>query len=94
MTEAVIIDANRTPMGRSKGGVFRNRRADDLSADLVKDLMRRNPNMDSNRVDDISWGCVQQTLEQGYNIARFIGLEAGLSEKIELKQLTDSVVLL
>lgn len=82
MTEAVIIDANRTPMGRSKGGVFRNRRADDLSADLVKDLMKRNPNMDPNRVDDISWGCVQQTLEQGYNIARFIGLEAGLSEKI------------
>ena len=37
MEEAVIIDANRTPMGRSKGGVFRNRRADDLSADLVKD---------------------------------------------------------
>ena len=82
MEEAVIIDANRTPMGRSKGGVFRNRRADDLSADLVKDLLARNPNMDKDRVDDISWGCVQQTLEQGYNIARFIGLGAGLSEKI------------
>ena len=38
--------------------------------------------MDKDRVDDISWGCVQQTLEQGYNIARFIGLGAGLSEKI------------
>ncbi len=82
MEEAVIIDANRTPMGRSKGGVFRNRRADDLSSELVRSLLARNPNMDPNKIDDISWGCVQQTLEQGYNIARFIGLGAGLSEKV------------
>jgi len=80
--EAVIIDAMRTPMGRSKGGFFRHRRADDISSDLVKGLLKRNPKLETKYIDDIVWGCVQQTLEQGYNIARFIGIGAGLSHHI------------
>ncbi len=74
MREAVIVDAARTPMGRSKGGVFRNVRAENLSAALVRGLLERNPKLKPALVDDIIWGCVQQTLEQGFNIARFIGL--------------------
>ena len=42
--DVVIIDCARTPMGRSKNGVFRNVRAEDLSADLVNALFARNPN--------------------------------------------------
>ncbi|MFK7872582.1 MAG: acetyl-CoA C-acyltransferase FadA [Oligoflexales bacterium] len=75
MKEAVVVDAVRTPMGRSKGGVFRNRRAEDMSADLVNALFERNPKVDPNEVEDVIWGCVQQTLEQGFNIARFISLQ-------------------
>mgnify|MGYP001500836627 CR=1 FL=1 len=74
MKEAVIIDAARTPMGKSKNGVFRNVRAENLSAELTKGLLARNPKVDPAQIDDIIWGCVQQTLEQGFNIARFIGL--------------------
>lgn len=74
MKQAVIIDAARTPMGRSKNGVFRNKRAENLSADLVNKLLERNPKVDPKEVEDVIWGCVGQTGEQGFNIARNIGL--------------------
>lgn len=70
MKDVVIVDAIRTPMGRSKGGVFRNVRAESLSAHLMSALIKRNPNLDPSEVEDIIWGCVQQTKEQGFNIAR------------------------
>ncbi len=70
MTEVVIVDAIRTPMGRSKGGMFRHIRAEQLSAHLMQALLVRNPQMDPNDIEDILWGCVQQTLEQGFNVAR------------------------
>lgn len=76
--EVVIVDAVRTPMGRSKGGMFRDRRADDISADLVRGLLARNSSLDPKNIDDVIWGCVQQTLEQGYNLGRFVALQAGI----------------
>jgi acetyl-CoA acyltransferase len=57
-------------MGRSRGGVFRNVRAETLSAHLMTSLLERNPNLDPAEIDDIIWGCVQQTKEQGFNVAR------------------------
>jgi acetyl-CoA acyltransferase len=70
MKEVVVVDCIRTPMGRSKGGIFRNVRAETLSAHLMSKLIERNPNLDPNDIEDIIWGCVQQTKEQGFNIAR------------------------
>ena len=70
MKDVVVIDCIRSPMGRSKGGVFRNVRAETLSAHLMSQLLARNPNVDPNEIEDIIWGCVQQTKEQGFNIAR------------------------
>ncbi len=70
MKDVVVIDCIRTPMGRSKGGVFRNVRAESLSAHLMNALLERNPNLDPSEIEDIIWGCVQQTKEQGFNIAR------------------------
>ncbi|MBT1450223.1 acetyl-CoA C-acyltransferase FadA [Glaciecola sp. XM2] len=70
MKDVVVIDCIRTPMGRSKGGVFRNVRAEDLSAHLMSKLLERNPNVDPAEIEDIIWGCVQQTKEQGFNVAR------------------------
>ena len=78
MNNVVIVDCIRTPMGRSKGGAFRHVRAEDLSAHLMKGLLTRNPQLDANNIEDIYWGCVQQTLEQGFNIGRNAALLAGL----------------
>jgi acetyl-CoA acyltransferase len=74
MKDVVIVDAVRTPMGRSKGGMFRHVRAENLSAALINALLQRNPKVDPGEIEDVIWGCVQQTLEQGYNIARFASL--------------------
>ena len=82
MTDVVIVDAVRTPMGRSKGGMYRNVRAEELSAHLVKAIMARNAALKPSDVEDVIWGCVQQTKEQGFNIARNIGLMAGLPQSV------------
>ena len=82
MNNVVIVDCLRTPMGRSKGGAFRNVRAEDLSAHLMTGILARNPQVNANQIEDIYWGCVQQTLEQGFNIARNAALLAGLPKHI------------
>ncbi|MCL1125354.1 acetyl-CoA C-acyltransferase FadA [Shewanella surugensis] len=81
MKQAVIVDCIRTPMGRSKAGVFRHVRAETLSAELMKALLVRNPQLDPNAIEDVIWGCVQQTLEQGFNIARNAALLAGIPKQ-------------
>ena len=72
--DVVVVDAVRSPMGRSRGGVFRNVRAETMSADVINALFERNPGVNPALVEDIIWGCVNQTLEQGFNVARQIGL--------------------
>ncbi|MDX9687640.1 MULTISPECIES: acetyl-CoA C-acyltransferase FadA [Halopseudomonas] len=72
--DVVIVDFGRTPMGRSKGGMYRNVRAETLSANLITGLLARNPKVDPAEVEDVIWGCVNQTLEQGWNIARMASL--------------------
>lgn len=68
--DAVIVDGIRTPMAKSKGGAFRNVRAEELSARLINALFERNAAAQPADVEDVIWGCVNQTLEQGWNIAR------------------------
>lgn len=82
MQDVVIVDAVRTPMGRSKGGMFRNVRAETLSAELINALLERNEAVAPDQVEDVIWGCVQQTLEQGYNIGRNSLLLAGLPHSV------------
>jgi acetyl-CoA acyltransferase len=57
-------------MARSKAGAYRNVRAEELSAHLMREILKRNPSLNPAEIEDIIWGCVQQTLEQCYNIAR------------------------
>jgi len=80
--DVVIVDGVRSPMCRSKGGGFVNVRAENLSAALVSALFERNPEVDGSDVEDVVWGCVNQTLEQGFNIARSVGLLAGLPKTV------------
>lgn len=80
--QAVIVDYARTPMGRSKNGCFRHRRADDISAELINGLLARNSALDPAEIDDVIWGCVMQRGEQGFNVARNIVLRAGLPHTV------------
>nr|WP_255568311.1 acetyl-CoA C-acyltransferase FadA [Aestuariicella albida] len=80
--DAVIVDYARSAMGRSKNGCFRNVRADDISAEVVKGLLARNPAVDPASIDDLIWGCVMQREEQGMNLARLVGLLAGLPHTV------------
>ncbi|MGZ5433909.1 MAG: acetyl-CoA C-acyltransferase FadA [Thermoanaerobaculia bacterium] len=82
MKDVVVVDAVRTPMGRSKGGMFRNVRAENMSAAMITALLKRNPKVNPAEVEDVIWGCVQQTLEQGFNIARFAALMTDLPHTV------------
>jgi acetyl-CoA acyltransferase len=79
MRHAVVIDAVRTPIGRAhpEKGMYRDVRADDLSADLIRALLDR-VGLPAAAVEDVHWGCVKQQGEQGYNIGRMAALIAGL----------------
>ncbi|MCP5206812.1 MAG: acetyl-CoA C-acyltransferase FadA [Hahellaceae bacterium] len=72
--DVVVIDCVRTPMGRAKNGCFKSVRAETLSAALIDAMFERNPNLNPNEVEDVIWGCVNQTMEQGFNVARQISL--------------------
>jgi len=80
--DAVIVDYARTPMGRSRGGCFRDRRADNISADLVEGLLERNPNINPAEFEDVIWGCVNQTLEQGWNVGRMMQLMTRIPHEV------------
>jgi acetyl-CoA acyltransferase len=83
MRRAVVIDAVRTPIGRAHPdkGIYRDVRADDLSADLMKALVDR-VGVPASEIEDIQWGCVKQQGEQGYDVARMAALIAGLPLEI------------
>lgn len=82
LSDVVIVDGIRTPMGRSKDGVFRHVRAEKLSALIIEGLLKRNPALQAEMIEDVIWGCVNQTLEQGFNIARNAALLAGLPHSV------------
>ncbi|MEL0637524.1 3-oxoadipyl-CoA thiolase [Marinomonas sp. TI.3.20] len=81
MTDALIIDAIRTPIGRY-GGALSSVRADDLGAIPIKALMERNPSVDWSSVDDVLYGCANQAGEDNRNVARMSALLAGLPESV------------
>src|SRR5258707_1499189 len=83
MRRAVIIDAVRAPVGRAHAekGMYRDVRADDLSADLMRALLERT-GVPASDVEDILWGCVKQQGEQGYDVAKMAALIAGLPVEV------------
>jgi acetyl-CoA acyltransferase len=74
-TDALIVDAVRSPIGR-KNGTLSHIRGDDLSAQVVNGLVGRN-DVDPGEIEDLQWGCVTQVDEQAWNIGRNIALAAG-----------------
>ncbi len=74
-TDALIVDAVRSPIGR-KDGTLSHIRGDDLSAQVVNGLVERN-GVDPAQIEDLQWGCVTQIEEQAWNIGRNVALTAG-----------------
>ncbi|HEV8061743.1 MAG TPA: acetyl-CoA C-acyltransferase FadA [Gemmataceae bacterium] len=83
MRQAVVIEAQRTPVGRAQAekGIYRDVRADDLSANLMTALLEKT-GVRGREIEDIQWGCVKQEAEQGFNIARMASLIAGLPVEV------------
>ena len=81
MNEAFICDAIRTPIGRY-GGALSSVRTDDLAAIPISELMSRNKGVDWEKIDDVIYGCVNQSGEDNRNVARMGSLLAGIPDKV------------
>jgi 3-oxoadipyl-CoA thiolase len=77
MTEAYIVDAIRTPIGKF-GGTLSAIRTDDLGALVLKELIKRNDSIDPEAIKDVIMGCANQAGEDNRNVARMSSLLAGL----------------
>ncbi|MDN5203324.1 acetyl-CoA C-acyltransferase [Fulvivirgaceae bacterium BMA10] len=77
MKTAYIVDIMRTPIGKF-GGVLSSVRPDDLAAYVIKEIIARNPDMDTSLVEDVVFGAANQAGEDNRNVARMAGLMAGL----------------
>jgi acetyl-CoA C-acetyltransferase len=82
MSEAVIVDAIRTPIGRAIKGTLRDIRADDLAAIPLRALVERNPEVNFRETDDVMMGCGFPDHEQGYNVGRNALLLSGIDHHV------------
>ena len=78
--QAMIVATARTPIGRANKGSLVECRPDDLSATIVQAVLDKVPALDPGTVEDILWGCAQPAGEAGYNLARVVGILAGLPQ--------------
>lgn len=81
MTDAFICDAIRTPIGRY-GGILAPVRADDLGALPMRALLARNAGLDPAAIDEVFYGCANQSGEDNRNVARMSLLLAGLPHTV------------
>ena len=79
-SEALIVDAVRSPIGR-RNGALSSIRGDELAAQVLNALVRRS-DVDPGQVEDVQFGCVTQIGEQGWNIGRMVPLVAGWPESV------------
>src|SRR5437899_2056594 len=78
MSDAVIVSAVRTPLGRAYKGSLRATRPDDLAALAIKEALARVPGLEAKEIDDVILGCAMPEGEQGMNFARIASLRSGL----------------
>jgi len=86
-SEAYIVDALRTPMGRSHKGRMAHARPDDLGAFIVREMLSRYDQIPAERVDDLIAATAFPEAEQGYNLGRVISLLSGLPDSVPGMQL-------
>lgn len=80
MTEAVIVATARSPIGRAMKGSLVDLRPDDMSAQIVRALMEKVPEVGAADVEDLIMGCGQPAGEAGFNIGRIVAGLAGLDD--------------
>jgi acetyl-CoA acyltransferase len=78
MTDAVIVSAVRTPVGKAPAGSLRSTRPDELAAEVMREVLKRAPGVSASDIEDVILGCAMPEAEQGLNVARIASLRAGL----------------
>ncbi len=78
MRDAVIVHALRTAVGKAPRGALRTTRPDDMAAAVIRELLKRTPQLAPDEIDDVILGCAMPEAEQGANMARIAALRAGL----------------
>src|SRR5215469_11727600 len=79
--DVVFVDGVRTPFGKA-GGMYAHTRADDLVIRCIRELLRRNPTLPPERVDEVSIAATTQIGDQGLTIGRTASLLAGLPRSV------------
>jgi acetyl-CoA acyltransferase len=79
--DVVFVDGVRTPFGKAKG-VYAETRADDLVTKVIRELLRRNPSLPPDRIDEVAIAATTQIGDQGLTIGRVAGILAGLPESV------------
>ncbi|HKP98386.1 MAG TPA: acetyl-CoA C-acyltransferase [Fibrobacteria bacterium] len=82
MSEAVIVAGVRTPVGKAGKGSFTHVRSDSLAAITVREVLKRAPGAKAEDIEDLILGCAMPEAEQGMNVARMVGLMAGLPDTV------------
>jgi acetyl-CoA acyltransferase len=82
MSEAVLVSAVRTPVGRAPKGALSTTRPDDLAATALSGALDKVPTLNRAEIDDVILGCAQPEGEQGWNVARFAALRAQLPVEV------------
>ena len=77
MTEAVIVSAVRSPIGRARKGSLASIRPDDLATQMVAAALAKIPDLDPAEIDDLMVGCGQPAGQSGFNIARVVAVQLG-----------------
>lgn len=81
MREVVIVGAKRTPVGKANKGSLKNTRPEDMAAPVIRKLLEIT-GVKGEEIDDLIVGCAMPEAEQGMNIGRIVGLQAGLPDSV------------
>jgi acetyl-CoA acyltransferase len=81
LSDVVFVDGARTPFAKA-GSLYSETRADDLVVKVMRELLRRNPQVPANRIDDVAIAAATQTGDQGMNIGRSASLLAGIPNSV------------
>lgn len=81
--DVVFVDGVRTPFGKAgPKGIYHETRADDLVVKSIRELLRRNPNLDPAQIDEVAVAATTQIGDQGLTIGRTAGILAGLPQSV------------
>ncbi|MFC4564750.1 thiolase family protein [Nocardiopsis mangrovi] len=80
--EVVFVDGARTPFGKSGKGLYAETRADDMVVRVIRELLRRNPGLPPERIDEVAIAATTQIGDQGLTIGRSAALLAGLPRSV------------